>query len=118
MSADADWYENPDDPTTLRYWDGTAWTDQSRSKPAAVPAGWYPDAERPGGQRWWDGTKWTDQRTPAPTASQHRAQKPSRTRPRHSSSRDGSICCERSVDSPRGPSCGVTATPRLVAAAP
>jgi hypothetical protein len=76
MSADADWYENPDDPTTLRYWDGTAWTDQSRSKPAAVPAGWYPDAQRAGGQRWWDGSKWTDQRTPAPTASQHDARKP------------------------------------------
>ncbi|WP_085369859.1 DUF4041 domain-containing protein [Leifsonia sp. NCR5] len=76
MSAAADWYENPDDPTVLRYWDGSTWTDQTRPKPSAVPAGWYPDTERPGGKRWWDGAIWTDQRMPADAVSTRRAAKP------------------------------------------
>ena len=76
MSAAADWYENPDDSATLRYWDGSAWTNQTRPKVATVAAGWYPDAEVPGSQRWWDGTNWTDQRRPTENASPSRAAKP------------------------------------------
>lgn len=33
----ANWYPDPDDPTQLRYWDGTAWTDQ-RSPTAVGPS--------------------------------------------------------------------------------
>ncbi len=28
------WYRNPDDPRSLRYWDGKAWTGRPRSQPA------------------------------------------------------------------------------------
>lgn len=76
MSTPANWYENPDDSTTERWWDGTSWTSQVRPKPTAIPAGWYPDAENPGGQRWWDGTRWTDQRSPSPGRAPLRAEKP------------------------------------------
>lgn len=76
MAASADWYENPEDPTTLRYWDGAGWTNETRPKLTNVPAGWYPDTERPGGTRWWDGAKWTDQRTSNAARSKQRPPKP------------------------------------------
>lgn len=28
----ADWYDDPEDPSQYRYWDGTAWTDHTASK--------------------------------------------------------------------------------------
>ena len=28
------WYRNPDEPRSLRYWDGKSWTGRSRSQPA------------------------------------------------------------------------------------
>jgi Protein of unknown function (DUF2510) len=28
------WYRNPDDPRSLRYWDGKSWTGRARAKPA------------------------------------------------------------------------------------
>lgn len=31
----ADWYDDPDNPGILRFWDGDAWTE--RRKPAAPP---------------------------------------------------------------------------------
>jgi Protein of unknown function (DUF2510) len=34
------WYRNPDEPRSLRYWDGKAWTGRARSRPA-----WASDAE-------------------------------------------------------------------------
>jgi hypothetical protein len=34
------WYRNPDEPRSLRYWDGKAWTGRPRSRPA-----WASDAE-------------------------------------------------------------------------
>ncbi|MFE4949609.1 DUF4041 domain-containing protein [Leifsonia sp. NPDC056665] len=72
MSTPANWYENPNDPTTERWWNGTAWSDQVRPKPAEIPSGWYADPEHPGDQRWWNGTQWTDQRASAPrTAPRH-----------------------------------------------
>jgi len=76
VSTPANWYENPDDSSTERWWNGNTWSDQVRPKASAIPAGWYPDAERPGGQRWWDGTLWTDQRTPPPGRSARPADKP------------------------------------------
>lgn len=81
MGAPASWYDNPDDSTTERWWDGEAWSDQVRPKRAAVPTGWYPDAELTGGHRWWDGAQWTEERTPATLAAAstvraHRAAKP------------------------------------------
>jgi len=34
------WYRNPDEPQSLRYWDGQSWTGRARSRPA-----WALDAE-------------------------------------------------------------------------
>ena len=34
------WYRNPDEPRSLRYWDGKSWTGRARSRPA-----WASDAE-------------------------------------------------------------------------
>ena len=34
------WYRNPDEPRSLRYWDGQSWTGRARSRPA-----WASDAE-------------------------------------------------------------------------
>jgi hypothetical protein len=33
------WHDDPNDPSSLRYWDGTAWTDHRAPKPAAPPSG-------------------------------------------------------------------------------
>ena len=33
----AGWFPNPEDPATLRYWDGATWTDHTMSKPVATP---------------------------------------------------------------------------------
>lgn len=77
MSTPANWYENPNDPTTERWWNGTAWSDQVRPREATVvPAGWYPDTEHVGGERWWDGSQWGQRRTPPLQTPTHRAQKP------------------------------------------
>jgi hypothetical protein len=62
MSVTAGWYDNPDDPTTVRFWDGSAWTNQIQAKApavASVPPGWYPDADQSNSERWWDGAAWT-----------------------------------------------------------
>lgn len=64
MSVTAGWYDNPDDPTTVRFWDGFVWTNQVQNKApsvAAVPPGWYPNPERADSERWWDGAGWTAQ---------------------------------------------------------
>lgn len=38
-SPPADWYNDPSSPNSLRYWDGSSWTDQRGPRPqaAAVP---------------------------------------------------------------------------------
>ncbi len=59
----AGWYP---DPFVERWWDGAAWTPQSRDEgeavtpttvDAATPPGWYSD---PYAERWWDGVIWTE----------------------------------------------------------
>lgn len=35
----AGWYGDPGDPSQLRYWDGTAWTDHQSPLPPAAPTG-------------------------------------------------------------------------------
>jgi hypothetical protein len=57
------WYPDPRQPTKMRYWDGTQWTEhvQARHSVAQVAASWYPDPQQPGWQRYWDGSQWTDQ---------------------------------------------------------
>jgi hypothetical protein len=64
MSVTAGWYDNPDDPTTVRFWDGSLWTNQIQAKAstvAAVPPGWYPNPDQVNSERWWDGAGWTAQ---------------------------------------------------------
>ncbi|MCU1526011.1 MAG: rane protein [Microbacteriaceae bacterium] len=56
------WYPDADTPSTERWWDGAAWSDERRPLVAVAPAGWFPDEERPGGERYWSGGEWTDQR--------------------------------------------------------
>ena len=76
MTAVAGWYESPDDVGTQRFWDGAAWTEQTRPRAESIPAGWYPDVEQVGGQRWWDGSAWTEQRLPARSAPAPTGSKP------------------------------------------
>jgi hypothetical protein len=85
------WYKDHDDPTgqTLRFWDGSQWTDERRQQETAAPGaerdsestpadeaqthpqGWYEDPDDPTGQtlRFWDGSRWTDQRRQRETAA-------------------------------------------------
>lgn len=34
---EAGWYDDPEDATKLRYWDGTAWTDERRARDVPPP---------------------------------------------------------------------------------
>lgn len=71
------WYPDPNqDGGILRYWDGSAWSDKTRSvgvevaEAPAPAAGWYPDPEQAdGSQRFWDGSEWTERRQPSPPSS-------------------------------------------------
>ena len=38
VSPPADWYDDPENPSLFRYWDGTAWTDHRSPKYAAAAA--------------------------------------------------------------------------------
>lgn len=51
------WYVDPDEPSRLRYWNGTAWSEiiASRHEP-----GWYHDPKATGRLRYWDGSSWTE----------------------------------------------------------
>lgn len=65
----AGWLDDPSEPETLRYWNGTDWTRSSVPKTAIVtdprtgvnaPApGLYDDPVVEGTQRYWDGAAWT-----------------------------------------------------------
>jgi hypothetical protein len=73
------WYPDPEIEGSLRWWDGTAWTEHralaegSTTSPPnlepVAPPGWYADPTVDGYLRWWDGTAWSDQRHPAITES-------------------------------------------------
>ena len=41
----AGWYPDPQDPRYLRYWDGTAWTEQRAALPGAPPPPQYPTGQ-------------------------------------------------------------------------
>jgi hypothetical protein len=84
------WYDDPQEPTAQRYWDGQDWTPKRQRKPMAggaqprvvpteVPgmpaqpsltsqpraADWYPDPSGKPGLMYWDGQQWhTDTNTP------------------------------------------------------
>jgi hypothetical protein len=45
MTTPADWYPDPEDPSGLRYWDGTSWTEHRAPAPVAAEAA--PVAETP-----------------------------------------------------------------------
>jgi hypothetical protein len=60
MTTPADWYPDPEDPTGLRYWDGTGWTEHrtpavapptpvesSAAEPPAPPADEFPSSGEP-----------------------------------------------------------------------
>lgn len=58
----AGWHDDPDDPTSLRYWDGTRWTDHRTPKqPAAPPPppapGTPATAPPPSAKSSWDGIR-------------------------------------------------------------
>lgn len=68
--APAGWYDDPEDASRLRKWDGTGWTDswmargsgaaraQQASARAPLP-GWHRDPADAARHRWWDGRAWT-----------------------------------------------------------
>lgn len=87
------WFEDPQDPTVMRFHDGVGWTGRTTPRgqqtgpyspglhqgggsayagglppPGAVPAGWYPDPHVPGGQRYLDGRDGRDLPLPVPGA--------------------------------------------------
>ena len=63
MSADAGWYPEPGAPGSLRYWDGSTWTEQRHAAQAAPPPysppppapeyGQRPAAGRQASASWW-----------------------------------------------------------------
>lgn len=76
-SAAAGWYQDPEDPGRLRYFDGSGWTTEVRALPESpthdvrgaegsqawaspsgpAPPGWYADPAT-GAQRYFDGSTW------------------------------------------------------------
>jgi len=70
------WYDDPQNPTLERWWDGSAWSEHVRARSAvppvvvtppptaAVPAGWYDDPNVAGQLRYWDGIAWTEHTAP------------------------------------------------------
>ncbi len=77
------WYDDPQDPTAQRYWDGQNWTPQRQRRPITGPAqprvvpaevpgmpaqprptaqpraaDWYPDPSGKPGLMYWDGQQW------------------------------------------------------------
>lgn len=81
MTVEAGWYRDGNTPGIERWWDGSAWTSETRpiaagiperaagAREAAVPCdvgansetppGWYPDPEAGFRWRFWTGSSWT-----------------------------------------------------------
>lgn len=87
------WFDDPQDPTLERWWDGSAWSVHVRPKfttppppdahpaPAPVrtgPAGWYDDPQDESQLRYWDGITWTDQTTATMSVAPVRPRWPSK----------------------------------------
>ena len=59
------WYEDPDDPSLYRLWNGQRWTEQTMPRAAsqtdALPtvAGWFADPHGRHDCRYFDGSAWT-----------------------------------------------------------
>lgn len=67
----AGWYEDPRDPSRLRYWSGAAWTNDYAQRAGSAPsiaADWYPDPSNSAQLRYWDGAAWTHHTSPRPGA--------------------------------------------------
>jgi hypothetical protein len=64
-SLNEGWYADASNTDVERFFDGTEWTDQTRTlEPGRTPGkppspGWYPDPKRLRDERWFDGTMWT-----------------------------------------------------------
>ncbi len=58
----AGWYDDPLDPSALRWWDGAVWSGSTHPRAATAPVapGWYERPETPGVHDWWDGSRWVD----------------------------------------------------------
>lgn len=58
--ASAGWYDDPDDPSQLRYWDGRQWTDDRATKQGQVERPPPPPVAQTAGSSWDGGriAKW------------------------------------------------------------
>lgn len=65
----AGWYDDPDDDTVRRWWDGRDWTDHTRPRAEDIAPGWYADPRDAALQRWWDGAGWSESTRPAALAT-------------------------------------------------
>jgi hypothetical protein len=71
------WYPDPyGSSTSLRWWDGTKWTEEVRdtsladgvtsaSPPDGSAQGWYDVPDRPNTKGYWDGQRWTGEYAPS-----------------------------------------------------
>lgn len=56
VESEGGWYEDPGQPGSQRYWDGTAWTEHRRPAPELTPAPPPPSPERR--RRGWRPMTW------------------------------------------------------------
>lgn len=81
QSTPAAWYPDPQNPSQLRYWDGSAWTSHFHPIPQSPPAGAAPDQgveEGPGAQQPESGKDSERREESAFGATPPRAEEPSR----------------------------------------
>ena len=74
MTSPAGWHPDPKDPTLLRYWDGTQWTEQRAARIASPggPATHLPTSPPPAAAQLTKRTAWGDTSSPrqgSPSAS-------------------------------------------------
>jgi len=53
------WYPDPQDPSQYRFWDGSAWGEQTRPRTPFTEAGWYTHPDT-GLYTFYDGGRWQD----------------------------------------------------------